>query len=106
MANALKRALTSQVGVSPVTALAVPAATTVTIIGVSACNRTAGNVALDLYIDPPTGANVYVLDGVTIPPNDSYQQEMKLVLEAEDKLKAVADTASAVDLILSYLQQD
>lgn len=108
MANAFKRKVQSSVGVTITTigAYTVPAATQVTVIGLTVANVTGNNIvvsvtlyngATDYYIVKdcpiPIGSSVVVVGG-----------DQKVVLEPGDSIRVVSNTAASADCILSILE--
>ena len=52
------------------------------------------------------GADYFLAKGVVIPPNSAIeliQGGAKIVLASGDTLEAVSDTASSLDMVLSYI---
>jgi len=52
------------------------------------------------------GADYFLAKGVNIPPNSAIeliQGGAKIVLESGDVLEAVSDTASSLDVVMSYI---
>tara|TARA_R100001129_G_scaffold152966_2_gene115494 strand:- start:1726 stop:2067 length:342 start_codon:yes stop_codon:yes gene_type:complete len=112
MANTFKQATKSSLSTSAVTSadtniVTAGSSSTLVIINVLAANKTGTNANIDVYLVPSSGDNVYLLKSVPIPAGSSLELTVgsKLVLESDDILRARADTASAIDLTVSYLDQ-
>ena len=62
-------------------------------------------IAIDVKI-AKGGADYFIAKGVSIPPNSAIeliQGGAKIVLQSGDTLEAVSDTASSLDVTLSYI---
>ena len=101
MANTFKNYTGASIGTSPSTVYTVPASTTAVIIGLNLANRTASSVTVDVQLGStyivkaapvPTGSALSVLDG-------------KIIAETTDTIVVTSDTASAIDAIVSVLEQ-
>ena len=70
-------------------------------------NKSGTSVDVDVYLVTNTGDDVYLLNTVPIPAGSSLEVigGSKIVLESNDVLRIRADTASAVDASVSYLEQ-
>lgn len=101
MATAFKRYTAVDVGTAAVTVIpAVAAGTTVVVIGMSLVNKTAGNVKASA-----TAAGSKLIQNVTVPAETTgYPLDGKLVLSPADTLTVVADTATALDVIVSTME--
>ena len=75
------------------------------VIGIRCCNILTSTISIDVKI--AKGGNDYFLaKGVVIPPNSSVeliQGGAKIVLASGDVLEAVSDTASSLDVVMSYI---
>ena len=75
------------------------------VIGIRCCNIVATTILVDVKI--AKGGNDYFLaKGVNIPPNSAIeliQGGAKIVLASGDVLEAVSDTASSLDVVMSYI---
>lgn len=104
MASVIKRTVSRGIGVSDVSVYTVPANTVAVLIGLNIANilDTSINVDIKYRVD---SNDVYVLKGITIPPNASFTptgMEQKLTMAAADQLVIKSDTAASADVILSY----
>ena len=75
------------------------------VIGIRCCNIVATTILVDVKI-AKGGADYFLAKGVNIPPNSAIeliQGGAKIVLESGDVLEAVSDTASSLDVVLSYI---
>ena len=75
------------------------------IIGIRVANIVSTTIAVDIYI-VRSSANYYICKGLSIPPNSSVeliQGAAKIVLKSGDVLTHDCDTASAMDLWVSFI---
>ena len=76
------------------------------VIGIRCCNvHASSTIALDVYI-VNGGNNYYIAKDVSVPPNSAIeliQGGAKIVLDSTNTLEAVSDTASSLDVTLSYI---
>ena len=75
------------------------------VIGIRCCNILTSTIAIDVKI-AKGGADYFLAKGVVIPPNSAIeliQGGAKIVLASGDTLEAVSDTASSLDVVLSYI---
>jgi len=112
MANTFKQSTKSSLvtdAVSSSNANIVTAGNTSTLIILNAlvANKTSTSANVDLYLVTDSGDDVYLLKSVPVPAGSSLEliTGSKIILESSDVLRARADTASALDLTISYLDQ-
>ena len=75
------------------------------VIGIRCCNVLTTTIKADVKI-AKGGADYFLAKGVVIPPNSAIeliQGGAKIVLANGDVLEAVSDTASSLDVVLSYI---
>ena len=75
------------------------------VIGIRCCNVLTTTIKVDVKI-AKGGADYFLAKAVVIPPNSAnelIQGGAKIVLASGDVLEAVSDTASSLDVILSYI---
>ena len=75
------------------------------VIGIRCCNVTTSTIEVDVFIDN-SGNDHFIAKGVVVPPNSAIeliQGGAKIVLQSGDTLEAVSDTASSLDVTLSYI---
>ena len=75
------------------------------VIGIRCCNILTSTIKVDVKI-AKSGADYFLAKGVVIPPNSAIeliQGGAKIVLASGDVLEAVSDTASSLDVVLSYI---
>jgi len=81
------------------------------VIGINLCNKTASNITGSVFLDNYDGTNdVYIAKDLIIPAKSTVEimQGNKIVLQnngtAGDVIRAETDTASALDVTLSVLE--
>ena len=112
MANTFKLKTDTAVGTSLATAYTVPSSTTTVVIGcVMANTHATAQIKADMQIvtaatSGENGDDVYIIKNLPIPTGASFEViEGKMVLQVGDVIKFKSDTASALDVALSVLEQ-
>jgi hypothetical protein len=113
MANTFKRATKSSLSTADVTSstatniLTVTGANTLIVIGMITSNKTNTSALVDLYLLSSSGDSTYLLRNAPVPAGSSleYINSSKLVMTTGDVLRARSNTASALDITVSYLEQ-
>lgn len=85
----------------------VGASVTHTLIGLSFANTTAANVTVTALVNKNGGGSAHLVKGALVLPGGALVAiggDQKVVLETGDTVTAYADTATAVDVVLSYLE--
>ena len=103
MAQDFRNDLQSAVGTSPVNLIV--AGDYDAVIGIRCCNILTSTIAVDVKI-AKGGDDYFLAKGVVIPPNSAVeliQGGAKIVMASGDVLEAVSDTASSLDVVLSYI---
>ena len=75
------------------------------VIGIRCCNVLTSTIEVDVFIDN-SGNDHFIAKGVVVPPNSAIeliQGGAKIVLDSTNTLEAVSDTASSLDVTLSYI---
>lgn len=80
---------------------------TLIILSILVSNKTGSSANVDIYLDRNTGDDTYLIRNAPVPAGSSLELigGNKVILQSSDKLQARADTASALDVIISYLEQ-
>ena len=108
MANSFKRKTGTGIGTSfvHIDSYTVAASTTVTVIGLTVANVTAGSVKADVSLFD--GASyISIVKEAPIPSGGSLVVvggDQKLVMETGDSMRIKSDTASSLDVIMSILE--
>ena len=96
-------------GTSLTTIYTCPSSTTSTIIGLYLCNQSGGQVEATVeFYDSSASAHIGIVHLVEIPGQSTLAPiggDAKVVLEAGDAIKVQSNTASSIDVVLSYLEQ-
>ena len=103
MAQNFRNNLQRNVGTSPVTL--VTGGDFDAVIGIRCCNILTSTIKVDVKI-AKGGADYFLAKGVVIPPNSAIeliQGGAKIVLDSTNTLEAVSDTASSLDVTVSYI---
>ena len=103
MAQDFRNVLVRQIGTSDTTLLA--GGNYDAVIGIRCCNVVTSIIAVDVKI-AKGGNDFFIAKGVSIPPNSAIeliQGGAKIVLDSTNTLEAVSDTASSLDVTLSYI---
>ena len=75
------------------------------VIGIRCCNVTTSTIEVDVFIDNSSNDH-FLAKGVVVPPNSAIeliQGGAKIVLDSTNTLEAVSDTASSLDVTVSYI---
>ena len=112
MANTFKQAtksslVTDAVSSTNTNVLTAGASSTLIVLNALVANKTSTSANVDVYMVPNSGDSVYLLKSVPVPAGSSLEliTGSKIILEASDVLRARCDTATAMDLPVSYLDQ-
>ena len=103
MAQDFRNVLVRTIGTGDTTLLA--AGDYDAVIGIRCCNILTSTIAIDVKI-AKGGADYFLAKGVVIPPNSAIeliQGGAKIVLDSTNTLEAVSDTASSLDVTVSYI---
>ena len=103
MAQDFRNALFRQIGTSDQALLA--GGNYDAVIGIRCCNILTSTIAVDVKI-AKGGDDYFLAKGVNIPPNSAIeliQGGAKIVLDSTNTLEAVSDTASSLDVAVSYI---
>ena len=111
MANSFLSETDTGIGTSAATVFTCPAATEVTIIGLSVANIHTSQILVDVELDASgrtSGAedSVFLVKGAPVPVGGSLVViggDQKVVMEPGDVVKVTSDTASSADVVLSHL---
>ena len=112
MANTFKNAFTENVSNSSNTSiLAVPSANAsrAVVIGCQLTNSGSSEITANVVLYDHTSTNeITLVNAVAIPANSmvSVLQGDKIILEEQDEIRAQSNTASALNVFLSYLLVD
>ena len=113
MANTFTKSTKSSLSTADVTSSSatnvVTAGGTATLILLSilVSNKTGSSANGNIYLLPNTGDAAFLIKNAPIPAGSSLEMisGSKVIMTASDVLRASSDTASALDITISYLQQ-
>ena len=113
MANTFTKSTKSSLSTADVTSSAatnvVSAGSTATLIVLSILisNKTGSSALGNVYLLPNSGDPAFLIKSAPIPAGSSLEMisGSKIIMNASDVLRASSDTASALDITVSYLQQ-
>jgi hypothetical protein len=113
MANTFKKNTKSSLLTADVTSSAttniVTAGGTATLVFLSVliANKTGSSANANVYMVPATGDSIFLLKNGPVPAGTSLEliQGNKYIMNSSDVLRASSDTGSALDIIVSYLEQ-
>ena len=78
-----------------------------TLIGLNMANVTANAITISAYIKATVSSSAvdfYVVKNMTIPSGSAFTHDSKIVMLAGDRLYFVSDTATSLDVIVSYVE--
>lgn len=80
---------------------------TLVILSILVSNKTGSSANADVYLDRATGDDVYLIRNAPIPAGSTLEiiSGNKIILQSSDKIQARSDTATALDMTVSYLEQ-
>jgi hypothetical protein len=108
MTTLFKNKLATGVGATPVTILSSSASATTTVIGLSLTNITGSIILASVQLnDTINSTTAYFVQNIVIPPNTSARiinGGERLVLGASTNVLISSNTASSIDIVLSYVE--
>jgi len=77
------------------------------ILSVLVSNKTGASANVDIQLDVNSGDDVYLIRNAPVPAGSSLEiiSGNKVIMESSDILRARSDTATALDIAVSYLEQ-
>ena len=80
---------------------------TIILLSVLISNKTGTSANCDVYLVTNTGDDVYLIANAPVPSGSSLEiiSGSKIIMESSDILRARSDTATALDISVSYLEQ-
>lgn len=87
--------------------LSAGATATIIVLSVLVSNKTSTSANVDVYLVTNTGDDVYLIRNAPVPAGSSLEliSGNKVIMESSDVLRARSDTATALDIAVSYLEQ-
>ena len=80
---------------------------TLDLLSILISNTTGSSADVDVFLVTNTGDDVFLIRNAPIPAGSSLEiiSGSKIIMESSDVLRVRSDTASAVDVAVSYLEQ-
>ena len=77
------------------------------LLSVLVSNKTGSSANVDIQLDVNSGDDVFLIRNAPVPAGSSLEiiSGNKVIMESSDILRARSDTASALDIAVSYLEQ-
>ena len=107
MATFFRNSVQQSVGIAPVTLVQTGPNNSYTIIGLNVANVCQSLVEVSITFTDSAGVTGYFLKSVQIPPNTSLKaitNGEKLILAEQCGLRIVSNTASSIDVVVSYAE--
>jgi len=108
MSTVFKNKLAAGLGATPTTVLATSVSATTTVIGLSLTNVTGSIVLVSIQIQDTVASTIaYFVQNVIVPPNTSVRLingGERLVLGASTNMIISGNTATSLDMVLSYVE--
>lgn len=112
MANTFKNTtktdlVTDAISNSTTNVLSVAGNATVILLSALLSNKTGSSVTVDVYLVTSTGDDIYMVRNAPVPAGSTLEliSNSKIILESSDVLRARCNTATAIDMLVSYLEQ-
>ena len=80
---------------------------TLVLLSILISNTTGSSADVDVFLVTNTGDDVFLIRNAPVPAGSSLEiiSGSKIIMESSDVLRVRADTASAIDVTVSYLEQ-
>ena len=77
------------------------------LLSILVSNKTGSSANVDIQLDVNSGDDVFLIRNAPVPAGSSLEiiSGNKVIMESSDILRARSDTASALDIAVSYLEQ-
>ena len=111
MANTFKsdvkaNVVTDALSASTTVLVTASGSSTLVLLSILLSNKVASSTDVDVFLET-AGDDVFLIKNAPVPAGSSLEiiSVSKIIMEANDKLKIRAATASAIDATVSYLDQ-
>jgi hypothetical protein len=107
MSNKFNKVLTAGIGTSSSTIYTTNSATSATVIGINIANTTDADITVSIQLTDENNVTGYVVKSALIPKNQALAVmggDQKLILVANNSLKASSSVASSADIIVSSVE--
>ena len=113
MANTFTKTTKSSLSTADVTSssatniLTVSGGATLVVLSILISNKTGSSANANVYLLPASGDAVFLIRNAPVPAGSTLEiiSGNKIIVNSSDVIRASSDTASALDLTTSYLQQ-
>ena len=80
---------------------------TLVLLSILISNTTGSSSDVDVFLVTNTGDDVFLIRNAPVPAGSSLEiiSGSKIIMESSDVLRVRSDTASAIDVAVSYLEQ-
>ena len=80
---------------------------TLVLLSILISNTTGSSADVDVFLVTNTGDDVFLIRNAPVPAGSSLEiiSGSKIIIESSDVLRVRSDTASAIDVAVSYLEQ-
>ena len=87
--------------------LSAGASATHVLLSILVSNKTGSSADVDVYLVPNSGDSIYIVRNAPVPAGGALEiiSGSKIIMESSAVLRARANTASTLDLSVSYLEQ-
>ena len=81
---------------------------TLIILSILVSNKTGSSANANIYLVPNSGDAAFLIKNAPVPAGSSLEMisGSKIIMNASDVLRASSDTATALDITISYLEQN
>jgi hypothetical protein len=81
---------------------------TLIILSILVANKTGTSANTNIYLVPSSGDAAFLIKSAPVPAGSSLEMisGSKIIMNANDVLRASSDTATALDITVSYLEQN
>lgn len=99
--------VTDAVSNSTTNILTASGSSTLILLSVLVSNKVGSSANVDIYLVTASGDDVYLIRNAPVPAGSSLEllTGNKIIMESSDVLRARSDTATALDIAVSYLDQ-
>ena len=99
--------VTDDIGNTNCNVLTAGGSSTLVLLSILVSNKSGSSADVDIYLVTNTGDDVYLVRNAPVPAGSSLEviSGSKIIMESSDVLRARADTATALDLSISFLDQ-
>jgi hypothetical protein len=108
MPTIFKQTVNTNLGITPVDVLQIPAGVRATVIGCNLANVTEyDTINVHVFVVDENSTQAYYVKNIAIPPNTSVKvitQGEKLILPETAGIRIVSDTEESVDATISYVE--